>query len=292
MSAADPTRRPGPPGAETVTTLMAETFALASQARDLDYRIWVARPLQPPPPEGHAVLFMFDARAYFAGVVEITRLMSISQEIPPLIVVGMGYDAPSYPEQVARRMFDLSLTDRSVLSSPEAGGFLTGGAPDLLVFIENELKPFIARHYPANLDQSLLLGHSLGGLTALYEALRRPEQYSGFIASSPAIGLDRDAIEQAIEASARSRAAARLYVSAGDLERAVSGHIADDVERLADRLSAPAFAHLDRLVRVLPHETHATAIYVALSQGLRWMLRESPADLAFDIAAFAPPASA
>ncbi len=274
---------------EPVTTLLADTFAMPTQPAGL--RIWVSKPLQPPPAHGHAVLFMFDARAYFAGVTEITRLMSLSHEIAPLIVVGIGYDAADYAAQVDRRMYDLTLSPQSPLSLPRDGhgGFRTGGAPDLLDVIDRELKPFLAAHYPMDLNRTVLFGHSLGGLVALHEALTRPERYAAFVASSPAVWADSEAVSSALKTSLARKAPTRLFISAGEHEGAQSGHIADGVRRLGVEFEGGGFGHLDSRTRILADETHTTAVYAALSPGLRWALRDWPADKDFDLSKFQAP---
>ncbi|MEJ1968660.1 MAG: alpha/beta hydrolase-fold protein [Rhizomicrobium sp.] len=279
----------GPFSPEPVTTLLADTFAIPTQPKGL--RIWVSRPLQPPPAGGHAVLFMFDARAYFAGVTEITRLMSLSHEIAPLIVVGIGHDAADYAAQVERRMYDLTLSPQSPLSFPRGGqgGFRTGGAPDLLDFIAHELKPFLAARYPMDLNRTVLFGHSLGGHVVLHEALTRPERYAAFVASSPAVWADADAVSGDLKTSLARRMPTRLFISAGEHEGAQSGHIADGVRRLGADFEGGDFGHLDSRMRILADETHTTAVYAALPPALRWALRDWPVDKDFDLSKFQAP---
>ncbi len=155
---------------EPLFSILAEHFSLRSELHGDSFRIWISLPLQPPPPQGHAALYLFDGRSYFAGISEIARIMSISQEIAPLVVVGIGYDEPSYAAQVRRRTQDLTLSANSHFAdSPGAGDrYRTGGAPLLLQFIHEELKPLIRRRYRTDAAREILVGHSLGGLTAAY----------------------------------------------------------------------------------------------------------------------------
>jgi predicted alpha/beta superfamily hydrolase len=274
---------------EPVTTLLAETFALDSEAVGKPFRIWVSQPLQPAPPQGHRTLYLLDGRSYFAAVTEITRIMSVSQEICPLMVIGIGYDDPSFHVQAARRTFDLTLTADGPLSrpAPAGAGLDTGGADRLLDFIAEELRPAVTRRWPSDPSHTLLVGHSLGGLAVLHAALARPHQHQAHVAVSPALWADPEAIGQELEAGPTPQ---RLYAAAGELEiGAPDRNILADLIRLRGRFQEPAMAGIDARFEVLAGETHATAIYAALPPALRWTLRDAAVDTAFDLTMFRPP---
>lgn len=273
---------------EPVSTILAEHFSLRSNLHGESFRIWISLPLQPPPPQGHAALYLFDGRSYFAGVSEIARIMSVSQEIAPLVVVGIGYDEPSYAAQVRRRTQDLTLSENSPMAEPPNAGdrCRTGGAPLLLQFIHEELKPLIRRRYRVDATREILMGHSLGGLTAAYAALTQPRNYFGYVASSPAIFADKDAIARAMETSSTLAIPTRLYVSVGEHENNQISRMVDDMQGFSAALSSPQLSNVEVVTRVLPHETHATALYSAVPQSLRWMMKDMPVDTDFDLTRF------
>ncbi|MEI9850553.1 MAG: alpha/beta hydrolase-fold protein [Sphingomonas sp.] len=63
----------------------------------------------------------------------------------------------------------------------------TGGAEAFLRFIDADLKPAIAARFPADLDRSVLIGHSLGGLLGLHALLSGPGRFSRYALTSPPI---------------------------------------------------------------------------------------------------------
>src|SRR5215510_16420973 len=95
-------------------------------------------------------------------------------QLPPLIVVGIRN------------------TDRNHDFTPApAAGFETppeaqrpGGAAAFLSFMSDELVPWIDRSY-RTAPLRVLVGHSLGGLFALYTIGQRPELFTGYVIMEP-----------------------------------------------------------------------------------------------------------
>ncbi len=58
------------------------------------YSIFIAWPEQPPPPEGYATIYLLDANATFATMVDAMRLQSRRPRatgVSPSVIVGIGY---------------------------------------------------------------------------------------------------------------------------------------------------------------------------------------------------------
>ena len=91
-----------------------------------------------------------------------------------------------------------------------------GGADVFLSFIDDELKPFIAARYPANVDDAALVGHSLGGLFTLHVLFTSPESFDRYIALSPAANYGDGVLFR--EERALGETDARVFVGLGDAE--------------------------------------------------------------------------
>lgn len=91
-----------------------------------------------------------------------------------------------------------------------------------LEFLAQELRPFIASRYPAsrNPRETAILGASLGGLTATFAGLSRPEVFGLSAAQSPAYWFLRDSIFTL--ARKAGRVPCRFYIDAGTLEQATA----------------------------------------------------------------------
>ncbi len=200
-------------------------FVAASNGQQ--YRIWVATPAKRVPGEVRPALYMTDANSDFGTVTEASRLLAFSGEIPPVIVVGIGYGGPSgLRDMMTLRNYELTPTDdeayreRVAERSQQIGPMGLGGAPGFLQFIENELAPAIESAYGADPNDRGLFGFSLGGLFTTWAMLQPATTFRRFIAGSPSLWW-HDRVMFQVE-SERAKGAkqlpARVYLSAGELE--------------------------------------------------------------------------
>lgn len=220
---------------------------VTSQANGRTYRIYISVPKEPPPPGGFPAVYLLDAQSVFRTMEETVRVQGGKPEksgVSPAVIIGIGYvsDAPFAPE----RYYDF--TQPAGISEPppkRPDGRPwppLGGADSFLAFLEEELKPALARTYPIATDRQALFGHSLGGLFVLHVLFTRPEAYRAYIAGSPSIHWSKQYL-----AEAERRFAARedldfrrlrLLLAAGELERSHKSGIPLHASELAARLGA------------------------------------------------------
>ena len=103
-----------------------------------------------------------------------------------LVLIGYPTDLRF---DTARRAYDYTPPnpDGKPMPDPLTTGRQNGGAPELLQFIETQLRPRIAQLAPTNPAQQTLWGHSYGGLFVLYTLFERPELFSHYIAADPSL---------------------------------------------------------------------------------------------------------
>ena len=117
-----------------------------------------------------------------SGLAQITAANDFGQE---LIVVGIeGVD----------RQHDLT----PVIASPADRKTLpkAGGADAYRRFLVEEVKPWVAAHYRTS-GRTGLVGESLAGLFTLETLLKTPAAFDDYIASSPSLWLDDQALSKA-----------------------------------------------------------------------------------------------
>ncbi len=156
-----------------------------------EYQISVALPYgYSSSTETYPVLFVLDANGQFGTVTETTRALGlIEQSIPQVIVVGIGYPVGVYWNAIARRELDLSPTQDLAYEADAAANWParfprpagTGGAPDFLRFIAEELIPLIDLNYRVSIDDRAIYGYSMGGLFVLYALFRQPSLFRRYI---------------------------------------------------------------------------------------------------------------
>ncbi|MGE6517105.1 alpha/beta hydrolase [Lysinibacillus sphaericus] len=161
-----------------------------TSSRQLDYRILIASPLDEPPPNGYAVIYALDGDALFQTLAEAVKLQTRKPKgFDPILVIGIGYPSRE-PFDMERRCCDFTMpvSEASLPSRPIGKPWPTSGkAEDFLNFIEQELKPAIAKEWPINAGKQAIVGHSLGGLFTLHTLFARPHLFTHYVAGSPSV---------------------------------------------------------------------------------------------------------
>lgn len=104
---------------------------------------------------------------------------------PDCIVVSIGYPLTNttYSDQ---RYIDFQPVTPG--EDPPALPGVRPGSDDFIAFIEDSLRPFVHSEFPnVNFARDALMGHSFGGLFAVYTLLRRPDLFDTFLVASPAL---------------------------------------------------------------------------------------------------------
>jgi predicted alpha/beta superfamily hydrolase len=79
--------------------------------------------------------------------------------------------------------------EKDYLPSPSKEFPTGGGADKFLNFINSELLPLVDSSYPTN-SERCIIGHSAGGLFAIYALENQPELFSSFICIDPSLWYD------------------------------------------------------------------------------------------------------
>ena len=124
----------------------------------------------------YPVLYVLDGDIAFGMAASISRYLQVGNNIPELIIVGIGYGAINKSAGEKRRR-DYRPTQ-------------TGGAENFADFLNKELMPYIDKNYKTILGERTINGYSLGGLFCLYTLFTRPESFSKYIIGSPNLSWD------------------------------------------------------------------------------------------------------
>jgi hypothetical protein len=276
-------------------------FDLPSKATNRTYRIFVSKPLLPPPAEGYPVVMLTDGNFSF-GTAAMQATLRQFGELRPALIVGVGYPVDDPMQALTLRNRDLvpatpSSAVPANMRQEAAGASEFGQAEQFHRFLVEELRPALAARYPTNANDQTLIGASLGGLFALHVMFAHTASFRSYAAISPSIWFnDRALLKEEPEFMRKVRArevAPRVFISVGGLEQSVdrdsaapaavreaqaravkeAGQI-DNSRGLADRL---AMAKNGRGYEVLFHEfegeTHTSVGPVAISRALTFALK-------------------
>jgi predicted alpha/beta superfamily hydrolase len=216
-------------------------------------------------PEGYAksgqswpVLYVLDGW-HFPFMAFIQENNVYSKRMPPVIVVNVSHGATDYMAPRARD-FTPTRTAREANS---------GGAAAFLDFFEQELIPFVDRTWRTLPADRGLLGHSYGGLFAIYALEQRPALFQRIVAASPSLEWDGQLLLNAARDRLRKLPApVRLDLSVGD-----EGDNTDSTRAFAKILGELKPAGLDYRFTVYRGENHNSVRLVSFPAGLYWVYR-------------------
>jgi predicted alpha/beta superfamily hydrolase len=238
-----------------------------------------------------SVLYLVDANGMFGAVVDAIRLMQLSQFLPPMLVIGIGYRTGTLGDAAVRRTRDLTPTPwpgyvRFAPHDPPRGG-----APQFLAFIRDELSPWVTDRFGTAVNGATFFGHSLGGLFASYILLNATEAFANYIIGSPSLWWDERVLfdQEVAYAATHDDLRARVFFGIGSLEtnegRALEASrldeearrlasaayldMVDDLQQFVDRLGSRAYPSLRMHHEVYTDEFHVTVPFLILSRGLR-----------------------
>lgn len=236
-----------------VTLPDTEMRLLTSSYINQEYNIFVALP------PGYAdsgkvypTLYTTDADLIFGAITQITRLFRIGQEVPELVVVGIGYPV-HWTETQPYRVRDYA----------PAGWYLedprSGDAESFLRFIRGDLIPWVESEYRVDSEDRCYSGHSLGGLFGLYVLLYRPDTFSRYLIGSPWLVQDDPEVFKWESAYAASHVdlPAKVFLAAGSLEPAA---VVANTRRMSEALQDRRYAALQLTSRIFEGQTHTSVI--------------------------------
>lgn len=205
--------------------------------------------------ETFPVLYLLDGGHTFPMLASYYRYLVFAEEIPEMIIVGIGYGADGFNDGNTRGA-DFTAP------SPERAHF--GGAGKFQAFFKDELLPHIETLYTADPERRIIFGQSLGGQFVLYSAQTDPELFWGRIASNPALHRNLPFFLSTRPANASGK----LFVSSA----------AEDEPQFREPAIAwikhwTAEVNLPWKLKTLsiPGHGHFSAAPEALRQGLKWL---------------------
>jgi predicted alpha/beta superfamily hydrolase len=243
-------------------------------------RTYQVRVLAPPAPtDGCPTLFLTDADIAFGAARDLIRMAAWGGEIPPTILVGVGYGAQTLGEFAERREWDFTTEappedrreiDHQILSSQ-------GGAEAFFDFLTGPVADLVQARYACDPARFGLAGYSLGGAFALWAMLHRPDAFRAYAIGSAASYRNSARVLRALLAADLSATLIeRVYISAGELEDYAEQ--ADEKRFVGNFLVAAR--HLRQVLpqrcvlraEIIPGETHFGGSLAFLRRGLTHVL--------------------
>jgi predicted alpha/beta superfamily hydrolase len=232
-----------------VTIPNTETFTLSSVNTAQTYQIFVALPdnyHEVGENIRYSVVYVLDANYFFGAINDFVRIENLVQELPKMLVVGIGYPQDPLEGRVA-----------DMLQNPDK----------FLSFMSDELVPEIDTRYRtrATTEQRTLMGHSLGGQFVLYTLFKQPELFARYVAASPGSPswAELSPLEEAF-ATNRTSLPIRLFMSLSDQEF-------NEIEPMYVAIQSRNYEGLVSTLVRIENATHGSSAIPALTYCLRFV---------------------
>jgi predicted alpha/beta superfamily hydrolase len=281
---------------EPATILASEMHMMESKHTGRKYRITIGLPLgySRSPGEGWPfndtpakwpVVYVLDGNWYFGMVTDIIRPMAWCGSTTDAIVVGIGYAEDKKSTEALRESFTRRDADLTPVRSEAVEKSMeeqhkrpvpNGDAGNFHKFIKDELIPTVEKEYRAEPSKRILVGHSYGGLFALFSLFEAPDLFDTLIVGSPTLSYGNRFTFQREEAFAREhkKIPAKVYLYVGDLEESADDSTVTDTLRLAAILQGRKYEGLTLVKQVFPDQNHCEVAAVGFQGGLKFALRK------------------
>ena len=231
--------------------------------------------------KSYPVIFLLDSYRAFPIVKGLTDALSWpNPNIQEVIVVGIGYGGTGQEAAlnwVVGRTRDLTpvinkIREESYENRLKRGGGIdidieTGGAPQFIDFIANELFPFIESNYRVDKKHRMLSGYSAGGLFGLYVLFHSPDMFSKYFIGSPSITSFQDSVTFEYEstyAHSHTDLPVDVFMTVGQLEE----ENFKSMTRISNLMYSRNYENLNLRTMVFENENHYTCYSVAITRGL------------------------
>jgi predicted alpha/beta superfamily hydrolase len=221
----------------------AYTFNVTSAITGKDYRISVALPASyESSDQSYPVIYVLDPLTAFLTTTELTRFIRWANEMPDVIVVGVGYPTDDMTETMNPREQDYHFRK-----------------DEFIEFFETELFPQVESVYRIDPTDRALIGFSYGGEFVFHVVANRADLFSRYIA---------------IDASDAAQLVTLLMKNDEDFRNQFVGRdvrlfaAAAGTEYIVPALQAKAYEGLTSIGLSLGDVTHAQTLLLGLPAGL------------------------
>ncbi|MEM7280577.1 MAG: alpha/beta hydrolase-fold protein [Pseudomonadota bacterium] len=201
----------------------------------------------------YPVVYTLDGGVTFPLLASYYRYLSLGEEVPDMIIVGISYGTDDWQKGNMRG------TD---FTAPSSEREYWGGASDFLEVLTQEIGKSIDEHYRIKEDRRIIFGQSLGGQFVLYAA-NHSDYFWGYISSNPALHRNLESfLPSAVKTNQTGN---RLFVSSAENDNPVFKKPATTWIEAWKEVSAKPW-QLE--TTVLSGESHFSAAPRAFRQGL------------------------
>ena len=212
--------------------------------------------------QSYPAIYLLDGGNTFPLMAAYHHYLRFGDESPRAILVGISYGADTFKEGNWRS------TD---YTAPSEEREFWGGAAIFQKVLQDELMPLIESVYRADPARRVIFGHSLGGQFVLFNAVTKPELFSGHIASNPALHRNLPFFLNWQGENDMPVQTSKVFVSSGEFDDPVFREPTLEWIRHWQAVTPRPWI-LE--TRTLAGQSHLSATPEAFRQGMDWLFSE------------------
>jgi predicted alpha/beta superfamily hydrolase len=264
-----------------------EVRNIHSKSLQRDYQLFVSLPSSySQSKRSYPVLFVTDANYAFPVIRSIAkRVGNNGKDIEEFILIGLSYAQGDTPEYSRRRDYTPTAHgDKDAASDMPGRTPMYGEAEGYRKFIADEVFPFVAQNYRADMSHKIYAGHSYGGLLGAHILLTEPTMFDHYIIGSPSLWFDHKEIfsQERAYANAHNDMPANVFMAVASFETVNPrssnpryNKTVDMVRDLSDfdrALKSRHYPGLNVQMKIIDDEDHLTVFPAIITRGLMWAL--------------------
>ncbi len=258
------------------TTGTANGHIIKSNFNNKTYKLYVSLPktYSNRDTSHYPVLYVLDGKFSYTSFHSIREVLDLGKEIKDIIIVAIADNGENDSDWLAERYNDFTPSSvpqsdmqwSKMMNIPN-GKLKSGGAALFLNTLQNDIIPFVDKHYKTNSDRGLS-GHSLGGLFVGYCLVKKPGLFKRYGINSPSFWWNNNEIlslENALAKQGKSISAS-VFFSAGALEGTM---MISPITAFTDSLKNHDYKGLVMTSQVFDGETHLSVLPACSSRTLK-----------------------
>jgi len=201
----------------------------------------------------YPTIYLLDSEKNFTIGIEVLSFMMDNHFIPPHIIVGISN---------TDRFRDMTPVDTVMNKNI----FPTrGGADNFIKALESDIFPFLQKTFRLN-SQRLVMGHNYSGLFVVYAFITKPELFDRFLAFSPILWWNNDAIVNDMQKFLQSKSSLRKHFFVSFAKEA--NNMLEACKRLISVMNYNAPVDLNWKYEWMPDEDHYSLYRKSLMKGM------------------------
>ncbi len=149
-----------------------------------------------------------------------------------------------------------------------------GQANNFHQFLKHELLPEIEKKYPIQNNNKTIVGHSFGGLFAIFALMQEQPIFDSFIAISPSLWVNNSVMLR-VETYFHEKhdsLSGKLFISAGSLE--IFNRILGNVKAFSNRLKKRGYEELKLWQKIYSMKSHNNYTHLAIQDAESFLFKE------------------